>query len=469
VLPFAEPEGASTGGYLGDGIAETILEELGRFEGIQPVARSSSFAFRDAQRDAREIGQALGADMVLDGSVRRWENRGRFWVQLVDTDSGLQIWSHTYEREMGDVFEIQDDVGQAVAAALRARLRGGHAPAVPRPVSLDAWDRYIRGRHSWYERSIPSLETALDCFRGALELDPTYAEAWTGVADVYAQLGNHVYGLLPPDHAMPEARAAANKALVLRPDLSSAHTALAAVQFNYDWDLEEAERSYRRALELDPSNAVARLSYAFALASTERWEEAQVQLRRARELDPISAIGFTIRAHLRYFRRDFAGALDVVEDALKHDPTFRSAHLLRALIRVQLGEPGRALEELGAPPAGASGEPDTVGLGVSALLLGLSGDVAAASALGDQLAAMRAERFVPAECLALAALGSADWDGAVHWLGEAKSERSSSVLYVGLEPLVDPIRDHPGFPALLPDGPLSSTSDLSKGTDLKAD
>jgi len=288
------------------------------------------------------------------------------------------------------------------------------------------------------------LLDALDCFRGALEIDPNYAESWTGIADVYSLLGSYVYGVHPPAHAMREARSAAKKALVLHPNLPSAHAALAGIQFNYDWDLDGAERSYEQALSLDPANAVARQWYAFLLASRGRWDDAQAQLRRARELDPISPLGFTIRAHLRYYRRDFEGALTVVDEALARDSGFRSAILLRALILVQLGKIDDALIGLKGAGAGRE-EAEPLALGLLGLVLGKSGDLAGAGELMDQLRQLRESDFIPAECLVLAALGVGDLECAIDWLEEARNERSSSILYLEMEPLTDPLRDHPRF------------------------
>jgi TolB-like protein/DNA-binding SARP family transcriptional activator/Tfp pilus assembly protein PilF len=446
VLPFNLPAGAEAERYLGDGIAEQVLDQLGTVSRIRVVARASSFAYAGRSVDVREVGRALGATAVVEGSVARSDGAVRVWVQLVDARTGYRIWSQTYDRPAGELFALQDEIARSVAGALHVRLH----PAVatpPRSTSVEAFDLYLQGRHAWLRRTTESLEAARALFARAVAADSGYARAWVGLADAYNMLGSYDYAGLPPTEAYVPARAAALRALRLEPELASAHASLATIHMNYDWNWAAAEREFRRALELNPGYAQARQWFALFLAAQERFDEAAQELRTAAELDPASPLMLTTRSHFFFYTRDWDRPRAESEAALRLDPGFSRAHVLVALLDLRTGEPAAAAARL--ERLLAAGGPEPVLVALLSYAHAAAGRTAAARAGLDALRAEARHRYVPHEALAVAWLGLGDLERAIDSLERAFDARSSGVLYLPIEPLVDPLRAHPRFQRLL--------------------
>ncbi|HEV2146915.1 MAG TPA: tetratricopeptide repeat protein, partial [Longimicrobiaceae bacterium] len=458
VLPFEDDTRGRRSEYFSDGLTEEITDALSRVRGLRVIARTSAFAFKGTRVPAPEIGRRLGVTHLLEGSVRKSGGSLRIAVRLVEAGTGSLLWSDRYDREIGDVFAVQDEIARAVVDSLRVELAGDGGGALVRSSTGDpeAHALYLRGRSCWYTRTPEGLEEAIGYFRRALERDPAFALAHIGLADAYNMLGAFDYGVLPPGEVYPRAREAATRALALRPDLAEAHTALANVLLNYEWDWEGAARSFRRALQLNPGYAVAYHWYSLYLGAVGRHAEALDAVRRARELDPMSLVMGTALARQLYFGREYDAALREYRAVLEVDPAFVPARLGLGLTLAQSGAADEAVAEL-ERTLNPSDSPRPVVLALLGHAQGRAGRREKAGTLLARLHAMAEERYVPPEYFALVHLGLGDTDAALRWLEAACDARSGSVIYLRVDPLLDPLRADPrfgrlcarvGFPAL---------------------
>ena len=271
VLPFENRGRGDEDEYFSDGISEDITSALGKVERLQVAPRSMAFQFKGKRPTPREVGSALNVGHVLEGSVRRAGNRVRINVELIAIEEGYQVWSERYDRVMEDVFEIQDEISQAIVEKLKVKLVGREKELLAKRYTenLQAYNLCLRGRYYWYRRSLDSFRRAISFYEQALEEDPEYALAHSGLADCHTLLG--FYGPVPANQAMPRAEAAALKALQIDTDLAAAHASVGAVHALYHWDWKGADRELRRAIELDPSYAVGHLWHGIlALTPTGR-------------------------------------------------------------------------------------------------------------------------------------------------------------------------------------------------------
>jgi adenylate cyclase len=292
VMPFANLSGDPGNDYFSDGMAEELLNLLAQVPGLQVVARTSSFAYRGQNVDVRELGRALGVDVVLEGSVRQSGDRVRITAQLVDAKTGYHLWSRNYDRQMEDIFAVQDEIAGQIVAALSGQLGARRAAAglaertVP-TASVEAYNVYLRARHHWKRRGVEPVQASIQLFRQALELDPGFARAWAGLAA--AELVLPDYLAVPGDRHRAAAIEAARQALALDPNLAEAHAVLAQVQ-SHEGDWAGAEAGFFFAIALDPNDPTTRHWYSLLLARAGRLSEALQQAQHALELDPVSAI-----------------------------------------------------------------------------------------------------------------------------------------------------------------------------------
>ncbi|MCI4361474.1 MAG: hypothetical protein L3J91_07185, partial [Thermoplasmata archaeon] len=286
VLPLSAIESGARDDYLVDGLTEELISALSRIPGLSVIARTSAMHYKGTGMTVAEIAQELSVGSVLEGSVRRAAKQLRISVRLIDASTEEEIWDATYDRELSDVFQVQQEIGQRVARALRLRL--GHAgekrawaPAVP---AGNSHDLYLQGRFEWNLRTEIGLRHAIERFEQALSKDRTFALAWCGIADAWAQLGWLEYAA--PTEAFPKAREAAERALALDDHMAEAHASLGFVAFLYERDWVTAERELRRSIELNPGYPVGHQFLADYLKAMGRWDEALGEMRRALELDP---------------------------------------------------------------------------------------------------------------------------------------------------------------------------------------
>ena len=323
VLPIVNMSADQENQYFCDGLTEELINHLAQIRQLRVVARTSSFQFKDAARDIREVGRLLDVSKVLEGSVRKSGNRIRVTVQLINVADGCHLWSERYESDLSDIFAIHENISTAVQRSLQSQVLGADrsTPGHKRPQGIDAYNQYLQGRFQWKKRTEEGLRTALDHFKRATQLDPTFARAVSGIADCYLMLG--MSAAEAPDQCMPKAAEAARQALELDDASAETHASLAAVRNCFDWDLDAAEQGYRRAIELDPSYATA-LHWLgmFLQATSGRLAEAVDSLEQAIELDPLSPPIIADVGLAYAFRENFDAAAMYCRRALSLDPHF---------------------------------------------------------------------------------------------------------------------------------------------------
>jgi len=323
VLPFADLSPDHDQEYFCDGMTEEIIDALAKVEGFRVVARTSSFAFKDKQQDIREIGRKLNVGAVLEGSVRKDGDVLRVTAQLNSVADGYHLWSQTYERELKDVFTVQDEIAKAIVNTLQLKLA---SPQPKRAENVEAYDLYLQGRYHWDRWRTEGAERALQFFEQATQKDPKFAGAYAGIADSYAWLG--FFGTLPPNVAMPKARAAAEKAIALDDSLAEAHTSLGYVRALFDFDWPGAEHEFIRATQLNPGLADAHFGYGIVfLAPQGRRNETLREMQLARDLDPLSPVINTYLGLAYFFNNQPDEGLVYDKKALDLDPNFVEARL----------------------------------------------------------------------------------------------------------------------------------------------
>jgi non-specific serine/threonine protein kinase len=336
VLPFAHLSSSSDDEYFCDGLAEELINALAKIDGLKVAARTSAFSFKGKNRDVSEIGAALKVKTVLEGSVRKAGDRLRITVQLVNAADGFHLWSERYDRELKDIFAVQDEISASVVEALKKKLLGIEDAADEKMAALveelrhyttdvEAYQLYLHGRFFLTKFTTENSYKSIEYFDRAIAVDPEYALAYVGLADAYIVLTE--MGPLPPSAAMPKAKEFVLKALELDPDLAEAHSTLGMILKDYEYNFGEAEREFQRAIELSPNNPMPRQSYGILLTELERHREAEAQLRKALEVDPLSVVGNAIYGFCLFLARRYDDSIRRAERTLELDPNFGLAHL----------------------------------------------------------------------------------------------------------------------------------------------
>jgi TolB-like protein len=455
VLPFASLSSETEALHFCDGLADDIITALAQVPGLQVTARTSSFAFRDNATSVREIGTALNASALLEGSVQWVGDRIRVSAQLIDASSGYHLWSQSYDRSPADVFEIQDDITRSVVRGLKVALVCDRTLMHRHTANHAAYCLWLKGRALALRQSPESLAESGDCFKRALMLDCEYALAWLGLADNHWQQA--YFGMERPRQAIPLARDAAQLALDYDPTLGEAFCILACVQAAYDFNWRGAERTFQTALHFSPSSAIVRGSFGlFLLEPLGRLDQALEQLELALAFDPLSAVSHFQLGHLFMLRRDYDRALPILQTALELDPECWWARWVMAGV---LGLQGKSAE------GHAIAEQATLDSGGNALPLGALGAYKGWVGLFDDARAILANlrqtgaiRYVPSICLAWLHFGLRDLDSGFELLHSAIDERDLQILHIPANPLYDALRSDARFPQLLHEMnlPLSS-------------
>ena len=452
VLPFDNLSGDADQEYLSDGLTEEMITQLGRLEPdrLRVTARSSTWKYKHADRDIDRLRQELRADYVLEGSLRRAGERVRVTAQLIQAVDQTHVWAETYERDLGDVLVLESDVARAVARAIALTLTPDAQArlASARSVRPESYQDYLRGRYFFNRKTEAALRQALGYFQRAVAADPGYAPAYTGLADCYWSLGaSATVGGLPPRQTMPEAKAAALKALEIDGTLAEAHNSLAMIHLLYDWDLAASEREFRRALELDPEYTTAHHWYSHCLLVLARTDESLAESKRALELEPLNlAIGGHLGWHYLYARQ-YDQAIEQFRKTLELDPAFPQAQRYAAWAYLQKGMRQEAIASLRAALGRLGRNPEVEGeLGHA---LGVAGRRAEALAMLEGLRQLSSTRYVSPYSVALVHAGLSDRDQALAWLEKAYVERSDYMPYLNREPMLDGLRSDPRFAALV--------------------
>lgn len=447
ILPFANLSADPENEYFSDGITEDIIARAARIRNLKVISRTSVMQYRGTQKSVREIGRELGVAAILEGSIRRTGDRVRIVAQLVDARTDAHKWAETYDRVLEDIFAIQSDVANHIAAALQAELSPQEQERVTNQPTenLDAYDLYLRARHEWNRRTPDALVRSADLLKRALELDPKFALAWAGLADTYVTLG--IYGTQPPHEVMPLARDAAEQALRVDATLVEALTALAAYHAIYQWDFGSATRAFDAAMEMSPQYATAPQWLAMnVLVPLARFEEAENMMARVVELDPLSPVMNASLAVLEYYKRDFELAAEICTDILATHPDFIFAQYFRGLAYEQLGHTDLAIDGL---TRSARVAPSSENRSALAHALIGAGQTEPAKQILRQLEEDARTHYVSPVQLAqpYAALG--EFDRALSLLEEARQQRSADLIWIGVRPTFDPVRNDPRFQRLL--------------------
>jgi tetratricopeptide (TPR) repeat protein len=418
------------------------LGRLGRGR-IGVIARWSSMAFKGGTRRAREIGESLRADYLLEGSVRREGDRVRITAWLVETSSETHLWTDVYERHLTDCLSVQAEVAARIAGSLAMELM----PEQPLRASRDvvAYQAYLKGRYHWNKSGDAGLEQALHYFNQALESDPEFAAAYADVARTQTARAEYYNG--EPRALLEEAGVAAQRALELDPHLSEAHLAHGNIRRMLHWDWEGAEASYCQALSLNPSSEAAHRYYAHLLVALGRESEALTEVQRAVELDPLCLVVGSSAGWIRYTAGDYDGAIDACRNVIDMDERFVAARCVHAAALLQRGQPTQAVEELESTAAIAPENP--VVLAWLAHAKALKGDCGVATVLLQALQRLGKKRFVPSYHLALVHAGLGQYDDVFACLEKACAERDPMLLNVGLDHRFAPLRDDGRFAKLL--------------------
>lgn len=321
-LPLTSLSSDQQDEYFADGLTEEIINTLSSISGLKVIARTSVMKYKQAKKSVGEIGRELRVGTILEGSVRKAGSRLRVTVQLIDVTSEAPMWAQKYDMEMRDVFGIQTDIADRVADALKVKLLRENRTLIENkaPEDIAAYVLYLRGRYYWSKRNKPDLEKAITLFEEAIRKDPSYALAYAGLADCYTLMGRHRY--LPARDVFPKARRYSEKALDLNDRLAEAHTSLAAVLLNYDWEWKEAEYQFRRALELNPNYATAHYWLSLLLLTIGRLEEAVSEAEKAQALDPLSPVVGGGIVQVYFFKEEYDKAIDECKKYLEMDPSF---------------------------------------------------------------------------------------------------------------------------------------------------
>jgi len=345
VLPFTNLSSDKEQDYFCDGMAEEIINALSQIEDLRVVARTSAFSFRGKEIDVREIGRKLNVETLLEGSVRKVGGRVRITAQLINVGDGYHLWSERFDRDLADVFAIQDEISLAIVDKLKVKLLGDEKEKLLKRYTqnLEAYDLYLKGRYHWNRRTPEALKKAMTHFEQVIQKDPSYALAYAGLADCYSMLVQ-VYAL-PPKEAFPKAKALAKKALELDETLAEAHTSLAFALSHFDWDWAGAEREFRRAIELNPNYATAHQWFAVELVNLGRTSEAIKEINKALELDPLSLIINIATGNLYLHAGLEDKAVEYAEKILDMDPTFGFAHLILSDVNKRRGKYEEAVDE----------------------------------------------------------------------------------------------------------------------------
>ncbi|MBI2962288.1 MAG: tetratricopeptide repeat protein [Deltaproteobacteria bacterium] len=433
--------------YLSDGITEEMIVELGRLnpERLGVIARQSAMAYKGTKKRADEIGRELGVDYLVGGSARRGNRRLRVTAHLIQVKDQSELWAETYDRDLGDLLALQHEVAATIAQKIRVALAPHVAPRGRRETNAEAYEAYLYGRFWLNKRTPEAFGRAFSSFERAAAFDPRSALPHTGLADYYNLLA--YYGAAPPMSVYPKAREAAQKAIELEETLPEAHALLAEVSYLYDWDWENAEREFGRAVELGPNCVIAHQWYGVFLSLLARRDEASRELRAAERLDPLSVLVGTQIGLALYEARQYEAAIERLRRTLELDASFPLAHTCLGMACLQRSLYDEAIAAL--ERARQLAPADLTPLALLGYAHALAGRRSEARKFLRSLKALSKERPVSAAYACAVHIGLGELEAALDLAEQACEERSGFLTRLKVEPLLDPLRSEPRFAKLL--------------------
>ena len=451
VLPFQNLTGDASQDYLSDGFTEEMITQLGALDPahLAVIARTSVMSYKNTQKPLTQIAGDLQVQYVLEGSVRRDDSNLRITAQLIRAQDQTHVWAREYDRAPNDLLAIQSEIAREIADEIQLALNGPRLTQAASqseltPQEYAAHDDYLKGRYLWSKRTRDGLEGSIYWFNQAIEKDPTDARAYAGLADSYAILSG--YGLVPADTYMPQARSAALKALQLDDSLAEAHTSLALIAENYEWDWKTAEKEFRRAIQLNANYATAHQWFAECLAFEGRFDEAIQESERARQLDPLSTIILADNGAIYLFARQYDRAIARLKGVLDVDPGNGRAHMIIEAY-VEQGQYQEALEVLDQWRKGGDGPWISA---FEAYIYGRSGDNARARQAMERVeVGILHSNIDPTPLMSVVYAGVGDKEKWLADLDDAFARHSNLATCLKVDPLYDPLRTDPRFAALL--------------------
>ena len=449
VLPFENLSGAAGTEYLADGMAEDTIVSLGRVDParISVIGRTSMQAYRGTKKSLAEIGRELGADYLVESSLRVEVDRLRIAARLVRARDQVQVWADSFDRAVSGSLDVQHELSRDIADQVSIRLTPARADALTRRHSRNAaaYDHFLRGRNLWYQRTPDAMRQAIAAFEQAVALDPDYALAWAGLTMAHA--GRAINSDADPRTTLPLARHAATRAVRVDSGLAEAQYADGYVRWLLEWDWPAGEAALRRAVELDPNLAVVQQTLGHILSQQGRHAEADVVMRRARALDPHSPAIQALYSQVAFQGRDLVAARDLANRAIALNPAFWFGYQMLGQVQAQQGEYGGALESLATaiPASGHNSKP----VSLRGYVLARQGRTDEARAVLAELEATATKRYVPPYAMAVVAAGLGDDVGVFTWLERAYAARDVHLMYLPVDPKWDPFRADPRFIALL--------------------
>jgi len=463
VLPFENLTGDASQDYFADGLTEEMITQLGHLDPqhLGVIARTSVMHYKHGQQSLQQIGRELGVQYVLEGSMRREGDKARISAQLIQLTDQTHLWSREYDRELGGLLAVQGEIAREAADEIQFTLGApkriealAHDRSIAAP-NPEAYDLYLRGLYFWNKRTVPGFQQAIDYFQRAIAKDSKYARAYAGLAYSYALIG--VYSTAPQTEFMPRARAAALKALEIDDSQAEAHTALALIVQNYDWDWQTSEREYQRAIKLDPNYATAHQWYAEHLAWLGRFDEAFGESERARQLDPLSLIIATDHAEILYLSRQYDRAIEELRAVREIEPAFPRAGMIVSAF-VEKGLYAEALEDIEKQRHAFGDGPWR--WEALAYAYGRSGRQEQARNAVRELEQLSRHQPIDPASIAWAYLCAGERDKAFAWLQKAYIQHSNALHTLKVEPGFDSVRSDPRFQDLLRRVSLADTGDL---------
>jgi serine/threonine protein kinase/tetratricopeptide (TPR) repeat protein len=435
VLPLKNMSADPENEYFADGMTEEIINALGKLPGIHVASRTSSFAFKGKEVDVREIGEKLGVTSVLEGSVRKVGNKIRITAQLINVENGYHLWNETYDRQLEDVFAVQDEISKAIVDALKLRLTAEQAQVAAPTKNLEAYTLYLKGRFFFAKLSEPALRRSLDLFQQALALDPALARAYAGIADAWCNLADD---WVAPDDAYPRAKGAAERALQRDPDLAEAITSIGKVLGWHEWKFAEAEEKLARAVQLAPNYAEAHYVHATLLPSVGRLQDGIERMRKALLLDPLSVHYSEWLTRFIMYDRDWDAAIEQGVRTMEMDEICHRAQHYIGAAYIAKGNPKLALDWFRRAQAMERAPRSWDAQIVRALAV--LGEKEEAEDILNRLEEESKKQYMRGEILAMGYAAIGDLDKAFALLERAYQDRSAGLLYLHLDPAYEALR-----------------------------
>jgi serine/threonine protein kinase/tetratricopeptide (TPR) repeat protein len=457
VLPFVNDSKDPNVEYLSDGITESIINNLSQLPDLKVMSRNAAFRFKGSNLDPVDAGRNLNVGAVLTGRLVKLNDRFVIKAELIKVADGSQLWGDEYNSSLADIFSVQDEVSKKIYQSLRLRLSGADEEKLARRYTHDAeaYQLYLKGRYFWNKRNEEGFRNGIEYFKRAEEKDPTFALAFSGLADSYALLCD--IGVVRPKDEMPKAKAAAEKAVDADPALAEAYTSRAFVRLAYDWDWLGAQSDFQQALKLNPKYPTAHQWYASYLMQMGKFSFAKAEIEEAHKLDPLSPIISSNSGLYSYYEHNYDDAIAKYRVTLQSDPDFWVARHYLALAYVQKGMYDEAIKELRslikAPPSGpvpdeviATETEASASLGFA---YAMAGKKVEAHEILNKLQALAARRYVSGIYFAIVYAGLKDNDHAIEYLNKAYEDRHPGLVLIRIEPVFDALRSDERFKELV--------------------